>query len=224
MLFRSARGAAGTALVTPDPVSPPPGTVTAPPFRRVAAPPWCEPWAAALDSLLPPGSGPAVGRPTPSPGPHLGRLDMEALAGALPPGPVGTGTPAPTTDAGACLPGPWNWGDPREVPGVCGAHAVARFHAGDVVLAGGMGQGLLAVRGNLTLKGTQLRGLVLVDGTVSLLAGAAVDGQVRASGPVRLDADARIRHAPCEVVRALSAAAPLLRVLRFVPEAGWLEG
>ena len=76
---------------------------------------------------------------------------MAALFGALPPGPVGKGTPSPSTQGDVCAPGPWNWGDPGDVPGACGDHLAASFHSGDVLLEGGVGQGVVAVRGDADL-------------------------------------------------------------------------
>jgi hypothetical protein len=216
----------GAALLTPAGLPPRgPGSVGGLPFVPGDAPAWCGPWTAALDSA---GAWhrPRAVAPLPSNGPAgigLGRIPEDDLAGLLPPGPDGRGTPAPDSAAGACIPGVWNWGDPDDPAGPCGARFVAASVSGPLALVGGRGQGILLVRGDLELDGTRFHGLVLVRGDLRLGPGAEIVGQLRVAGSTYLATGARVVGSPCHLVRGLDGAGGLLRQPRAVSESGFLE-
>ncbi len=113
-----------------------------------------------------------------------------------------------------------NWGDPRAPISACGAYRPVIFVIGDVTLAGGIGQGVLAVDGNLTVTGGfEFHGLVLVTGRlVADRAGVHIVGAVQVGDPqrgqVELHGRSRVLHSPCALLRAVapwSRAVPLRR-------------
>lgn len=201
------------------------GAVESPPFRASGAPGWCDEWAPALDSLLAPATTPTGWMDAPRDGwPSLGRLDPDLLAGVMEEGVPGLGTPSPLEEEGRCAEDPWNWGDPREPGGACGARQVAWYVHGDLELRGGVGQGFLVVEGSLKITATRFHGLVLVGGDALVEGGAEVVGQVRAGGSVTVDRDARLLYGPCQVVRALHALSGRSRAPLPMAEAGTVEG
>lgn len=106
-------------------------------------------------------------------------------AGALTPGPaVAADGTCDETAAG-------NWGDPAG--GTCGGYAPIIRARGDLVVDGGVGQGILIAEGALVLgPGAVFRGLVLALGDVHVTAGATIQGALIAASPdvtVRVDGD-----------------------------------
>lgn len=178
-------------------------------FFASAAPSWCGPWAAALDSLLRGREAAAVGSSGGSgaAGPRLGALGPEALSSLLPAGPGVAGTPGPSLRLGRCdLEDPWNWGDPLDPGGACGGVQVARVFPGGLALRGGRGQGLLVVLGDLDVAETYFQGLVLVAGDLRLREGARLEGQVTVQGTTRLEEGTRLSPSACAVARAVDEA------------------
>jgi hypothetical protein len=95
---------------------------------------------------------------------------------ALPPG---SGTPQPDLVDAQCQQGNWNWGSPGE-EGPCSGHRPLVHAAGDLVIRGGRGQGVLVVDGNLTVSdGFSFRGLIVVRGRLRI-DDAVLSGGVRA--------------------------------------------
>lgn len=213
-------GEAYEAILAGGAPLPPDGLTETAPFRPGSAPDWCRPWAAALDSLLPPPPRSGVGGALAGAWPAVGLLGLGDLTGALAGRVEGTGTPHPVLDGEGCVAGPWNWGDPLDPRGPCGRVSVAAAAPGDLTVDGGRGQGLLVVGGSLLLRGTTFHGLVLAGGDVELEGGARVVGQVRAGGVVRGDGGSRVVSSPCSVARALQAGDEALRAPRTLPGTG----
>lgn len=113
--------------------------------------------------------------------------------------------PRPRARHGVCLPDSLNWG--ALAPGhPCHSLLPVVFAGRDLTLAGGEARAVLVVDGDLRLTAnTTLAGIVLVRGTLTLEAGAAVDGAVRAAGLVMRGG--AIRAQPCTVDAARSAPA-----------------
>ncbi|MDP2957910.1 MAG: hypothetical protein Q8N53_15895 [Longimicrobiales bacterium] len=178
----------------------------------------CAEWSAALDSLPPLPRLPSVARvDRASTGePRLGRLEPGNLADALGTLTWDEGTPRPAEADGGCdLADPWNLGDPENALGPCAAHLPGVFREGDLTFLGGTGQGLLVVRGNLTLVGTRFHGVALVGGALILRDGAWLLGSARVGGGLEVDARSRVTGSGCRVLRALGAS--LSRLSRPIP-------
>jgi len=190
-------------------------------------PAFCAPWWAALDSLVTADVwGHAAGLGSPGAGePSLGRLGAADLASSLPGLAATWGTPAPATALGRCDPtSPWNWGDPTHPGGPCAEHLVAGSVSGDLVLEGGVGQGVLVVGGNVDLAGARFDGVLLVGGALTLRDGAEVRGMVRVGGDLDVGEGSRILGSPCRALRALEASRGSFRRPVPVSEVGVLEG
>lgn len=110
-------------------------------------------------------------------GPWL-RHTLPPLAGGVSvlPVPIALGT--------HCLPDPVNWGDPGSPLAPCGSRMPVVYADGDLHVVGGMGQGLLVVRGDLVLGGGfRFHGLIVTAGRLEVgLLGATVVGAVVAAG------------------------------------------
>lgn len=157
--------------------------------------------------------------------PRLGLLDFEALAARAGPsdlvfGPAGT--PEPIERFGTCaLDEPWGWGDPESPWRPCGSYLPLRVAPAGLVVLGGAGQGTLVVDGDLTLTaGARYHGLVIVRGSMRIEDGSSLDGLAIASGGVELTADSRVRGSACWAVRALAAQRGALGRLITVPGVG----
>jgi hypothetical protein len=185
----------------------------------------CRPWARALDSLGA-ASVPPAGLGTDGwEGGELGLLTLEGLLARIPVEVAGSGMPESRSRGGRCGGGAWSWGDPGGGPGPCAERWVTRRTPGDLAVEGGVGQGLLAVEGDLTLAaGARFRGLVLVGGALVLREGAVLEGMARARGGLSVDATSRVRGSRCPALRALSEAAPVVS-RPFLPAGGaWAPG
>ena len=120
-----------------------------------------------------------------------------------------------------------NWGEPWRPPAVapCAGYRPVILVPGDLTLAGGRGQGVLLVTGDLELTGdAEFDGLVLVRGSLrSIGAGGRIrGGAVVANAGGRLAASlerARITFSGC----ALEAALGPLATARVLPERSWSE-
>jgi hypothetical protein len=186
--------------------------------------PSCDPWAPALDSLFGGGTLPAVAQtPLATAGePTLGMLGPAALSSRIPTAVHGTGTPLPTERLGLCLTAdPWNWGDPDRGTRPCGSHRVVRWSPGSLQVSGGVGQGLLAVSGDLDLSGSRFHGVVLVGGHLTLRDGGEIAGTVRAAGGITVDPASRVSASGCAAVLAWQAARDVLGAPIPVP-GGWI--
>lgn len=154
---------------------------------------------------------------------RFGREDWATLtrhaAVTLAPGAVVT--PAPRVAGGACdRAAPDNWGAPGG-GGPCAAYAPLIWARGDLELRGGDGQGVLLVDGDLTLSaGARFVGVILVhDDVVSQGLGGTVLGAVLAEDAnvapgdhSLLDGASHIQRSRCAIDRALERSARLVRV------------
>jgi Na+-transporting methylmalonyl-CoA/oxaloacetate decarboxylase gamma subunit len=112
-----------------------------------------------------------------------------------------TAEPRPMAAGGACVPGDRNWGstDPSHP-----CHALLPMVVtSDLDLTGGVGRGVLVVAGDLFVTGeTELEGIIVVLGHLTLDAGSAIRGTARA-GSARIEG--RVMRDDCAVAAALSA-------------------
>lgn len=201
----------------------PPPSVTS---FDVEVPAFCYPWRTVLDSVASVNVwGAAALRPrSTTPEPALGLLGGADLAERLPGLDVGVVTPAPASSLGRCDPdAPWNWGDPVHPGGACGDLLVGRYVTGDLRLVGGVGQGILAVSGDLDVVDTRFDGILLVGGTLTLEGGAEVRGFVGVGGELHAAQGARILGSPCRAIRALDRFRAFLGEPIPVREVGLLE-
>jgi hypothetical protein len=139
----------------------------------------------------------------PPPVPASGILEPP-LIDALATVPVAGGsvTPIPRVRGEDCQADEANWGAVAP-SSPCYDHLPLVRAAGDLTVRGGEGRGLLIVDGDLVLDGVRFHGVVLVRGRVTIRAGAVVRGAVRAS-TVRI-VDGSVAHDPCHVSAALTA-------------------
>lgn len=139
---------------------------------------------------------------------------------------------APQVAGSACVPGPYNWGEPEPVPATmpCQDYFPVIHIQGDVTLTADVrGQGLLLIDGDVTLGGGfRFYGVILALGTVGTVSvppgTAVVIGSVLAQNPtgaptLSFPAEVDFRWSSCAVNRALAS------VGRFVPftERSWLQ-
>jgi len=136
---------------------------------------------------------------------EFGQVDRSFLASVgRPLGPGTDFTPGPVIDAtGTCdANAPANFGDPLRVLGPsspCAAFFPVVHAEGDLRLSGGAGQGMLVVDGNLTLlAGARFTGVLLVRGSARFEDGAHLDGIVLADR-VSLASASEIRYSACAV-------------------------
>lgn len=144
---------------------------------------------------------------------EFGQVDRSFLASiARPVGADGDLSPAPVIGVdGACdANAPANFGDPLRVFGPdspCAFFAPVVHAEGDLQLTGGAGQGMLVVDGNLTLlAGARFTGVLLVRGSARFEAGSRLDGLVLADR-VSLAGASQIRYSACAVEQASRAGA-----------------
>ena len=113
-----------------------------------------------------------------------------------------------------------NWGDPVDPTAPCGEYLPVVYAAGDLVIIGGAGQGVLLVQGDLTVRaGFRYHGLIIVGGTLRISgAGVRIVGAVQVGDPqrgeVEVEDNSLIEYSPCAVSRALAGSArvePLTR-------------
>ncbi len=135
-------------------------------------------------------------------------------------------TPAPAGDASSCdRSDPLNWGEPARPTGVagCAGYFPIILAEGDLTLAGGRGQGVLVVRGDLTLTGDALfAGAVLVGGSLRVTgAGGRVFGGIAAGlgggGTAVALEGGSVVHSACALALAGAVAGPV----RALPERSW---
>ncbi len=193
--------------------------VAAPPLRAADCAPWVAELAAQQASrpLAPVATlADTVG------GPGLGRLDFATLLESADVRVSGAGTPVPVVAGGACVRGaPWGWGDPDNPLLPCGAHLPLRGAEGDLMVVGGVGQGVLVVDGDLTLTAAaRYYGVVIVRGTLVVEAGARLEGLALSGSGGAVAAGAGVTGSTCWAARALAAHRPRLGGLLAVPGVG----
>lgn len=138
---------------------------------------------------------------------------------------------APTLDAsGGCNVGdPMNWGDPRDPAAPCGGHfPIVHVNGSATLPSGGLGQGILAVDGDLRLDGGfHWNGLVLVRGSLvaqgvdNRVLGAVVARDARLSDAGRMG-NPVVRHSTCAIGRSILLNGALTRA-RPLDRRGWVD-
>jgi hypothetical protein len=199
----------GVRIPTPDPGSVPwsgcePAACVegAPPFE--SSTPGLGPGAFVLDESL------------------LG--DLRAVAAHVLSG--GTVQPQPVVENGSCVTAAAsNWGHPFDPGGPCGDHFSAIYSIGDLTVAGGQGQGVLVVEGDLTVSADfQFFGVVVVVGSFSSLgSGGLIVGAVIAGNDAfetqTLGGATRIQYSSCAVGKSLAGIGRGL----LLRERSWLD-
>jgi hypothetical protein len=188
--------------------------VTAPP------PPWaaaaCDPGAAdTLAAVFGPGPRQEIASEPSGPAPEgLGPLSWDRLADWADRVETGSVRPGPTVRDGACeRAAAGNWGAPEAPASPCAGYFPLVYAPGDLRVEGGAGQGVLVVRGDLTLaEGARFYGPVLVGGTVRAEQGTAIWGAVHARSAKW---DGAVHYCACALLRGLSSAPALARPLRL---------
>jgi len=187
----------------------------------ISPPGGCDEWSAALDSLLLARSVTTTRAVAAGANTLLGHLSMDSLMARVPQRVSGHGTPGPVVLNGICQTGvPWNWGDPGETAGPCAGHMVSLAADGDLVLEGGIGQGLVIVRGDLVLADTQFFGVLVVEGSVTISGGGRIEGVVHATDGVTVGVNAAVLGSGCWAAAALATKA--VRSLSPVGGSSWI--
>lgn len=131
--------------------------------------------------------------------------------------------PAPSDETGVCLiSAVGNWGDPMHQDGPCASYFPLVFAKGDVTVHGGTGQGLLVVDGTVTVTaGATFAGVIVARGAVRVDDGAHVYGAVRSAGGYIMLDGASVSFSACAVIRAARSTEAATRVVlqqrRFIP-------
>ena len=159
------------------------------------------------------GDPPEVERAVPPDTAGFGPLPWAQLARWADRVETGTVFATPTAAGGACArTAPGNWGAPLDPDSPCADYLPLIFAPGDLRVLGGSGQGVLVVRGRLSLEGdARFYGPVLVAGDIDAAEGVELWGAVRAR---TADWRGALHASPCVVLRALAAAPGLSRPLR----------
>jgi hypothetical protein len=130
----------------------------------------------------------------------------------------GTLQPEPAQTRERCIvERPDNWGQPGGV-GPCSLHAPLIYAPHGIVMAGGVGQGILVVQGDATLRdGARFYGAVIASGDLLVSDSARLSGAARAgTATIR---GATVRYRVCPLWRAALQARALRRAFR--PEGRW---
>lgn len=158
----------------------------------------------------------------------FGAVTFDQLAGqAVHEGTGAIGPLAPAAAGGRCDPGAGtNWGEPYAGPGStaeCFDFLPIVYAPGDLTVAGGRGQGVLLVRGDLDLSGgVEFTGIIVVLGRVTTSgAGGHVTGSLLVGGAATsaLAGGSTISYSSCAVRRALQANG----VPRRLAERSWAQ-
>lgn len=139
--------------------------------------------------------------------------DIESIADRVE---SGTLTPVPRADSIGCDAGASaNWGDPLHPDAVCGSYFPLIFARGDVRVDGGTGQGILVVDGTLTLTaGASFAGVIVARDGLIVEPGSSVYGAARSKGATTLVDDARLVYSRCAIARSLAETAAARRLIR----------
>jgi hypothetical protein len=139
--------------------------------------------------------------------------DLAAMATVQLPG--GNYKSAPAVDGtGACdRTNLTNWGDGMNPAAACGMYFPIVHVAGDVVMNGDQGQGILLVDGNMSIQGSyEYYGIVIVRGTLSTAGGGSTEAHVWGAvmaGNADLDltslsGHATLNYSKCAITQALN--------------------
>ncbi|MGQ0560272.1 MAG: hypothetical protein ACT443_00190 [Gemmatimonadota bacterium] len=128
---------------------------------------------------------------------------------------TGTVWPSPAGSNGACDElAAANWGDPGAPGAPCGRYFPLIFSNGDLRIAGGAGQGILAVAGALTMDaGATFFGVVVARDGISVDRDAVVYGSIRSAGGAALFAGGALLYSRCAIATALSLSAATRRIV-----------
>jgi hypothetical protein len=167
---------------------------------------------------------PASGYPAPDP--KLGPLGEAALLYAADRVEAGVHILAPVEAPGLCdYDAIGNWGAPASPGTPCAEYLPLIYVPGDLHLAGGAGQGILVVDGDLIISGeTRFHGAVVVGGELDLRDNAEISGAVTTAGVDRLTTlarESRITYDPCALQRAFTSAPALNRAFQPI-DRGWV--
>ena len=138
--------------------------------------------------------------------------------------------PNPEVLDGVCQFGlPENWGDIEDPTSPCGNYFPLIYHAGSFSVQNGMGQGLLLVEGDLTLRGNfTFYGIVIVQGrfatagTKNAVFGAVLASNVAIDVDQTITGDSEIHYSRCTVQRSILNNANLSRA-RPLAERSWVD-
>jgi hypothetical protein len=156
-------------------------------------------------------------RTTPPDFDRIGSVDAADFAAIADRIETGTITLASATRAGTCDErAPGNWGEPIVAAHACRDFAPLVYAPANLSIAGGAGQGILIVDGDLDLAaGVRFYGAILVRGHVSSN-GARVYGSVRiASATAASVLHGTFRYSDCALDRAFRQAPALRTIYRF---------
>jgi hypothetical protein len=139
----------------------------------------------------------------------------------------GAYAPRPSTNGGVCdTADPLNWGDPAGGGACADYYRVVRIRGDAVLSAGSVGQGVLLVDGTLRVDaGARFAGVVIAGNDIEVRgAGATITGVAFAKDRDRLDGSTiadggAVRFARCVVQRAALGVAHLART----PGRWWAE-
>ena len=149
----------------------------------------------------------------------FGDTDWRELSGSadkvVGPTPIAGLAPSLNGDGSCNVGDPRNWGDPSRgaVAGGCEAYYPVVYAPGDLHLAGGVGQGVLLVEGDLELSGgAQFFGPVVVRGRLTTSgAGGKITGAVLVANSAAarnvVGGNTHIRYSSCALARALAGSA-----------------
>lgn len=162
------------------------------------------------------GAPPVVQRAESGSGPSTGDLDLfNRLAGrATLVLPAGAYAIYPATVGTSCdLSRPTNWGDPAVLGSPCASYLPMIRVDGDVILSGGVGQGILLINGDLRIDGGfTFNGIVIVTGEVDVTAPLEIRGMLKAAG-LRAGAgpvtQLKVHYSKCLISRDLEFSSPL---------------
>ena len=184
----------------------------------------CGPWLADLQASYAsaPLSVVAASEPADSLMP-IRSLDVAAMLDEVDVQVSGAGSAGPVESFGACTTTEaWNWGDPDRPWGPCGPFMALRGSRGSLTMAG-VGQGILVVDGDVSLRGgARFYGLVLATGVLRVEDGASLTGMAIASGGASVATTGKVQGSACWAARAIAAQRGTLGRLRSVPGVGHL--
>jgi hypothetical protein len=165
---------------------------------------------------------------------NLGPTTYAALAALANPSFNGNRSLVPTPVAllGQCVTAlPTNWGSPLTPAGPCGSYFPVIRVAGNLTLpAGGQGQGVLLVDGDLTISGTfRFYGVIIVLGVArvrggTVYGGLMARGNANGNGRSEVRNPGRVLYSACAVQRALAVLpAGMAGGTLMATESGWFE-
>jgi len=184
----------------------------------------CDPWMTQLDAHYALEPLAPVATLVADTLPPLGMLDFAGLLDAADVTVAANVSPSPSEALGACvITEPTNWGDPERPWRPCGQHFALRKAVGSLRVAGGAGQGVLIVDGDLVLDaGARFYGLAIASGALRVESGGELVGMAVTTGGADVAAGGLVRASACWAALALAANRAQLGRLRPMPGQGAL--